>query len=311
MPKGQLPGSLWFAARLPLKDVVPPLCIEGLFPNGGAGIAAFGVLLSAAGDAVRLKGKRMRLIGILAATALVCTLAGCAAPQQQQPDHSQLKVNDAGVSSDEGSQGGEEATASAEEAKPTASELRAKLDITEDYRSDFDHGEKGASYQKYIVLHDTEVDSSAASIVNSWESSGNKVASQFIVNKDGSIVQCVPMDAIAHHAGYGDAGHNSEYGVPEDGRDDKKGTTKAPSKSITDYGMNSYSIGIEIVHVGGRGAYTEAQLEAIDGLIAYIDAYYGSESTIIDHKMWRSGNSDTSAEFATYLANYRDHRTHS
>ena len=160
------------------------------------------------------------------------------------------------------------------------------------------------------MLHDTEVDSSAASIVNSWESSGNKVASQFIVNKDGSIVQCVPMDAIAHHAGYGDAGHNSEYGVPEDGRDDKKGTTKAPSKSITDYGMNSYSIGIEIVHVGGQGAYPEAQLEAIDGLIAYIDAYYDSESTIIDHKMWRSGNSDTSAEFATYLANYRDHRTH-
>ena len=253
----------------------------------------------------------MRLFGILAAAALACTLAGCAAPQQQQPDHFQLKVNDAGVSSDEGSQGGEEATASAEEAKPTASELRAKLDITEDYRSDFDHGEKGASYQKYIVLHDTEVDSSAASIVNSWESSGNKVASQFIVNKDGSIVQCVPMDAIAHHAGYGDAGHNSEYGVPEDGRDDKKGTTKAPSKSITDYGMNSYSIGIEIVHVSGQGAYPEAQLEAIDGLIAYIDAYYDSESTIIDHKMWRSGNSDTSAEFATYLANYRDHRTHS
>ena len=61
--------------------------------------------------------------------------------------------------------------------------------------------------------------------------------------------------------------------------------------------------------MGGQGAYPEAQLEAIDGLIAYIDAYYGS-STIIDHKMWRSGNSDTSAEFATYLANYRDHRTH-
>lgn len=60
----------------------------------------------------------------------------------------------------------------------------------------------------------------------------------------------------------------------------------------------------------GRAPIPEAQLEAIDGLIAYIDAYYGSESTIIDHKMWRSGNSDTSAEFATYLANYRDHRTH-
>ena len=161
-----------------------------------------------------------------------------------------------------------------------------------------------------LLNADNVFGASLVDLVNSWESSGSKVASQFIVNKDGSIVQCVPMDAIAHHAGYGDAGHNSEYGVPEDGRDDKKGTTKAPSKSITDYGMNSYSIGIEIVHVGGQGAYPEAQLEAIDGLIAYIDAYYGSESTIIDHKMWRSGNSDTSAEFAAYLANYRDRRTH-
>ena len=84
----------------------------------------------------------MRLIGILAAAALACTLAGCAAPQQQ-PDHSQLKVNDAGVSSDGGAQSGEGAeggVSSAEEAKPTASELRAKLDITEVYRSDFNHG---------------------------------------------------------------------------------------------------------------------------------------------------------------------------
>lgn len=86
----------------------------------------------------------MRLIGILAAAALACTLAGCAAPQQQ-PDHSQLKVNDTGVSSDGGAQSGEGAeggVSSAEEAKPTASELRAKLDITEDYRPDFNHGKK-------------------------------------------------------------------------------------------------------------------------------------------------------------------------
>ncbi len=41
-----------------------------------------------------------------------------------------------------------------------------------------------------------------------------------------------------------------------------------------------------------------------------IDAYYGKESAIIDHKTWRASNSDTSAEFAGYLANYEDHRTH-
>ena len=74
--------------------------------------------------------------------------------------------------------------------------------------------------------------------------------------------------------------------------------------------MNSYSVGIEMVHVGGAGDYPEEQLVALDNLIAYIDAYYGFESAIIDHKEWRSGNSDTSAEFAEYLVNYKDHRTH-
>ena len=74
--------------------------------------------------------------------------------------------------------------------------------------------------------------------------------------------------------------------------------------------MNSYSIGIEMVHVSGSGYYPPAQLEAVDNLIAYIDAYYGFESQIIDHKAWRSGNSDTSPEFAGYFANYKDHRTH-
>ena len=37
---------------------------------------------------------------------------------------------------------------------------------------------------------------------------------------------------------------------------------------------------------------------------------YGKELTIIDHKMWRSTNSDTSPEFARYLANYRSIRRH-
>ena len=75
--------------------------------------------------------------------------------------------------------------------------------------------------------------------------------------------------------------------------------------------MNAWSIGIEMIHVGGEGDYPEAQLMALDSLIAYLDTYYGgSAGEIIDHKMWREGNSDTSEEFAAYLANYRDHRTH-
>ena len=185
----------------------------------------------------------------------------------------------------------------------------ASLNLSEDYRASFVHGDKGPEYQKYIVLHDTEGDSDAAGVIGYWDGSGSGVAAHFVVNKDGSIVQCVPLDKITHHAGFGDTGHNALYGVEDESRDDKVGTVPIGDWAA-DYGMNSYSIGIEMVHVGGSGPYPEEQLAAVDALIAYIDAYYGFESQIIDHKAWRSGNSDTSPEFAQYLANYQDHRTH-
>ncbi|MDO4536997.1 MAG: peptidoglycan recognition family protein [Coriobacteriales bacterium] len=191
----------------------------------------------------------------------------------------------------------------------TADKLRADLHLAEDYRQSFVHGDKPAEYQKYIVLHDTEVNANAAAVINSWDNSGAGAAAHFIVDRDGSITQCVPLDKITHHAGFGDTGHGAQFGVEDDSRDDKVGTTSIGDK-YADYGMNSYSIGIEMSHVGGKEDYPQAQLDAVDKLIAYIDEYYGFESQIIDHKMWRSTNSDTSAEFATYLANYQATRTH-
>ena len=97
--------------------------------------------------------------------------------------------SDEAVSSDEGKGG-----------LPSA----ADLSIIEDYRAGFDHGPKPAAFQKYIVLHDTESDSDAAAIIDWWDGNGNQVAAHFIVNRDGTIWQCVPLDRIAHHAGYGD-----------------------------------------------------------------------------------------------------------
>ena len=187
--------------------------------------------------------------------------------------------------------------------------LLAQLDLVQDIRPEFDHGPKDAAHQRYIVLHDTEGTGSPESVVSWWSSSGNLVAAHFVVGTDGHIVQCVPLDRIAHHAGYGDTGHNELFGISDDGRDDMLGSTPLGPR-FADYGMNAWSVGIELVHVGGSGDYPAAQLEALDGLIAYIDAYYGFQSQITDHKAWRSGNSDTSAEFAGYLANYQDHRTH-
>ena len=192
---------------------------------------------------------------------------------------------------------------------PTADELRASLNLHEDYRANFDHGEKDSSNQKYIMLHDTEGESDAASVINWWDSNGNLVAAHFVVNKDGSIWQCVPLDRIAHHAGYGDIGQNDAFAITEDGRDDMEGSSPIGS-NYPDYGMNAWSIGIEIVHVGGSGDYPATQLEALDDLIAYIDAYYGFECDIIDHKAWRTTNSDTSPEFAKYLESYQIRRRH-
>lgn len=189
-------------------------------------------------------------------------------------------------------------------------EARARLNITEDYRDQFMHGEKTAAYQKYIVMHDTEGEAEASSVIEWWANNGNLVSSHFVVNKDGSIVQCVPLDIIAHHAGYGDTGHNEQFGVTDESRDDRKGTTPI-GDWVSDYGMNSYSVGIEMVHSGAvDDDYPEAQLKAVDNLIAYIDSYYGFQSVIIDHNDWRTGNSDCSEAFQKYLENYRTSRTH-
>ncbi len=187
-------------------------------------------------------------------------------------------------------------------------ESEPPVNIVDRFDGSLYHGPKDAAHQKYIVLHDTEGGGSPENVVDWWVSNGNLVSSHFVVGTDGTIVQCVPMDQIAHHAGYGDNGHNDYYGVPEDGRDDMRGTQSIGSW-MSDYGMNAWSIGIEMVH-WGNNSYPEAQLNAVDNLIAYIDSYYGFQSMIIDHKDWRSGNSDTSDAFAGYLANYKNHRTH-
>ena len=270
------------------------------------------------------KGTRSLVALCIALTCMLTISVACSSPtssssklesEQIATDITDKSANSSDIassspSSPSASPSSESGKSESERSSPAnAEEARALLDISEDYRDEFVHGEKGSMYQRYIVLHDTEGEADPASVVSSWDGSDKGVAAHFIVGKDGSIVQCVPLDNIAHHAGYGDAGHNDMYGVPEDGRDDMVGTTPIGDWA-PDYGMNSYSVGIEMVHIGGSGDYPEEQLQALDNLIAYIDAYYGSESTIIDHKAWRSGNSDTSPEFAGYLENYQNHRTH-
>ncbi len=208
----------------------------------------------------------------------------------------------------------------AETAAPvSADELWRELGVVEDFRDAFVHGEKGPASQRYVVLHDTDGACDGAAVVDGWEADGRGVAAHFVIDTDGTVTQCVPLDAIAHHAGYGDTGHDELFDVPEDGRDDAgpgAGDDSQPlGPDYADYGMNAHSIGVELVHVGDPGEeYPETQLVALDGLIAYLDARYRelgcAPSEIIDHKMWRTTNPDTSPEFADYLASYRATRVH-
>jgi len=101
---------------------------------------------------------------------------------------------------------------------PNLDELRVQLNLIEDYRPSFAHGHKGPEHQKYIVLHDTEGDALPRSVIDWWESNGNLIAAHFIIGIDGSVIQCVPMDMIAHHAGFGNAGHNNYFDVTDESR---------------------------------------------------------------------------------------------
>ena len=247
---------------------------------------------------------------VVLASALV---VGCATTTRNAPDAGGSAVSQDGSDGSGSGESADGAGSSADQAPASAqtpAEIRATLNITEDFRDEFIHGEKPAKFQKYIVISDTEGEGEASSVVDWWVGNGSRVASHFVVNKDGSIVQCVPLDKIAHHAGFGDGGHNELFGVTDESRDDKEGTQPIGDWA-PDYGMNSYSVGIKLVHVGEPDEeYPEEQLKAVDGLIAYIDAYYGFQSEIIDHDDWRSGNSDCSEEFQPYLRNLQTTRTH-
>ena len=178
----------------------------------------------------------------------------------------------------------------------------------------FIHGTKKAGQQRYIMLHDTEGYASPENIVDGWKSdNGGTVAAHFVVGRDGKVVQTAKMRRILHHAGYGGPGnYDKKFGV---GKNNGKGNGddligQVQWYGYTSYGMNSYSIGIEMCHVGGQN-YPEAQLKAVDRLIAYIDQTYdGYGGKIIDHKTWRPSNSDTDSRFAKYLKNYQKYRKH-
>jgi N-acetyl-anhydromuramyl-L-alanine amidase AmpD len=144
---------------------------------------------------------------------------------------------------------------------------------------------------KYIVLHHTS-SGDAAKTLEYWGMAGVISSAHYMVDKDGTIISCVPEEKVAYHAGCGSKCNSDIY------------------KNI-----NSKSIGIEIINWGQlskrssgfynyygslhRGQtpvyseedetwfepYPEAQRRAISNLVKYLVDKYGIDPNtgIIGH----------------------------
>jgi hypothetical protein len=119
---------------------------------------------------------------------------------------------------------------------------------------------------KYIVIHSTEtgIPLSAKRVVDSWSSSGRRHAgAQYVVDRDGSIVQAVDPDLGTVHV-------NIFKTLP---------------------GINNdNSIGIEMVHTG-KQTYSKAQVQAVIKLCSYLqDRYRVKDDCVITHRYAQQGD---------------------
>lgn len=113
-----------------------------------------------------------------------------------------------------------------------------------------------------IIIHDTETPgvSRAATIVRHFLNPRSEVSAHYVIGKAGEIVQCVPDEMRAWHAG------PSHFG----GR--KK--------------VNDFSIGIELVNAQtGRDPFTDAQYDSLIALTASLVQAHGIPlDRIVGHK---------------------------
>jgi N-acetylmuramoyl-L-alanine amidase len=109
-----------------------------------------------------------------------------------------------------------------------------------------------------IVLHAT-VEPSTAGTERIFLTPSRAVSAHFVVGKDGRVVQMVPVERRAWHAGT-----SVLEGVPS---------------------VNDFSVGIEMVNLNdGRDPYPDAQMQAVAGIIRFLRSRYDiPDSRIVSH----------------------------
>jgi N-acetyl-anhydromuramyl-L-alanine amidase AmpD len=109
-----------------------------------------------------------------------------------------------------------------------------------------------------VVLHAT-VEPTTEGTVHIFLDPARKVSAHFVVGKDGRVVQMVPVEKRAWHAGV-----SVLDGVPS---------------------VNDYSVGIEIVNLNdGKDPFPDAQLQAVAGILRLLRSRYAiPDARIVSH----------------------------
>jgi len=138
---------------------------------------------------------------------------------------------------------------------------------------------------KYIVVHRTEGhEAGDLSVLTSG--GGRSVSINFYVTEKGHVYQMLPWGAGANHAGFGASGLAAKYG-----------------------NANHHAYGIELEGLE-RDPYSDAQLHALDTVIAAIDAHLGRKVPITTHAAIDPSRKSDPEHFTAILANYNKCRAH-
>ncbi len=109
-----------------------------------------------------------------------------------------------------------------------------------------------------LVLHAT-VEPTTEGTIGIFLNPAKRVSAHFVVGRDGRVVQMVPIEKRAWHAGV-----SVLDGVPR---------------------VNDYSVGIEMVNLNdGKDPFTEAQLQSVVGIIRFLRSRYNiPDNRIVSH----------------------------
>jgi hypothetical protein len=147
----------------------------------------------------------------------------------------------------------------------------------------YEHGTLPADRVRYVVIQDTNVSADDADgVASRYAELGVTSMPHFIIDRSGVITQYVPIDRVAHHAGDStvpDA--NDRFQIGQERDDDLR---ESPA-----HAMDAWSVGVALIHEHNDKNYPNAQLNALDRLVAYIDQSVPEEPAIITKGEWTNG----------------------